>query len=334
MIDIHDYLNKKNSTRDLLDEEFEILLPELAEQLCYVTIENEYTNRQLIDDWTKLKSWSGESNSINSTSRIGMKLCEYFFPNFYEITNNKGNSVKSLWNKDNIIKILRWNRKSHSTPYLSELKRGIYFCCGMTKNTMYRPQMAKLICDYYKPKVVLDPCAGWGGRMLGVVASGANYIAFEPNTKTYNNLQRLIDFLGIKDKVTIICDDAMNMNNYDISNVDLIITSPPYFDLEVYTNEDTQSITKHTNYKDWSEYFLLGIIEKCNSKLNIDGVSCWNVGKVGKNDMNDDVLKYQTQLQFNKINTFSVVSSKRQANQTNEIKKSSDITVVYKNQGI
>lgn len=334
MIDIQDYLNKKNSTRDLLDEEFEILLPELAEQLCYVTIENEYTNRQLIDDWTKLKSWSGESNSINSTSRIGMKLCEHFFPNFYEITNNKGNSVKSLWNKDNIIKILRWNRKSHSTPYLSELKRGIYFCCGMTKNTMYRPQMAKLICDYYKPKVVLDPCAGWGGRMLGVVASGANYIAFEPNTKTYNNLQRLIDFLGIKDKVTIICDDAMNMDNYDISNVDLIITSPPYFDLEVYTNEATQSITKHTNYKDWSEYFLLGIIEKCNSKLNIDGVSCWNVGKVGKNDMNDDVLKYQTQLQFNKINTFSVVSSKRQANQTNEIKKSSDITVVYKNQGI
>lgn len=334
MIDIHDYLNKKNSTRDLLDEEFEILIPELAEQLCYVTIENEYTNRQLIDDWTKLKSWSGESNSINSTSRIGMKLCEHFFPNFYEITNNKGNSVKSLWNKDNIIKILRWNRKSHSTPYLSELKRGIYFCCGMTKNTMYRPQMAKLICDYYKPKVVLDPCAGWGGRMLGVVASGANYIAFEPNTKTYNNLQRLIDFLGIKDKVTIICDDAMNMDNYDISNVDLIITSPPYFDLEVYTNEATQSITKHTNYKDWSEYFLLGIIEKCNSKLNIDGVSCWNVGKVGKNDMNDDVLKYQTQLQFNKINTFSMVSSKRQANQTNEIKKSSDITVVYKNQGI
>lgn len=334
MIDIHDYLNKKNSTRDLLDEEFEILIPELAEQLCYVTIENEYTNRQLIDDWTKLKSWSGESNYINSTSRIGMKLCEHFFPNFYEITNNKGNSVKSLWNKDNIIKILRWNRKSHSTPYLSELKRGIYFCCGMTKNTMYRPQMAKLICDYYKPKVVLDPCAGWGGRMLGVVASGANYIAFEPNTKTYNNLQRLIDFLGIKDKVTIICDDAMNMDNYDISNVDLIITSPPYFDLEVYTNEATQSITKHTNYKDWSEYFLLGIIEKCNSKLNIDGVSCWNVGKVGKNDMNDDVLKYQTQLQFNKINTFSVVSSKRQANQTNEIKKSSDITVVYKNQGI
>ena len=334
MIDIQDYLNKKNSTRDLLDEEFEILLPELAEQLCYVTIENEYTNRQLIDDWTKLKSWSGESNSINSTSRIGMKLCEHFFPNFYEITNNKGNSVKSLRNKDNIIKILRWNRKSHSTPYLSELKRGIYFCCGMTKNTMYRPQMAKLICDYYKAKVVLDPCAVWCGRMLGVVASGANYIAFEPNTKTYNNLQRLIDFLGIKDKVTIICDDAMNMDNYDISNVDLIITSPPYFDLEVYTNEATQSITKHTNYKDWSEYFLLGIIEKCNSKLNIDGVSCWNVGKVGKNDMNDDVLKYQTQLQFNKINTFSVVSSKRQANQTNEIKKSSDITVVYKNQGI
>ena len=40
---------------------------------------------------------------------------------------------------------MRWNRKSHSTPYLSEIKRGIYFNFGLPKSTMYRPQMAKMI---------------------------------------------------------------------------------------------------------------------------------------------------------------------------------------------
>jgi tRNA G37 N-methylase Trm5 len=189
-----------------------------------------------------------------------MKLCEHFFPNFYDIQDNRGKSFRNQWNKNNLIKILKWNRKSHSTPYLSELKRGIYFCCGMTKNTMYRPQMSKLICDHYKPKIVLDPCAGWGGRMLGAVASGAYYIAFEPNTETFNNLQKLIEFLNISDNVRIICDDAMNMLNYDLPKVDLIITSPPYFDLEVYTAEHTQSINNHNTYESWTRvihYYMM-----------------------------------------------------------------------------
>jgi hypothetical protein len=163
-----------------------------------------YTNQQLYDDWLKLKKWHTTEESINSTSRVGMKLCEHFFPNFYDIADNKGNSFNTMWKKDNLIKILRWNRKSHSTPYLSELKRGIYFCCGMTKSTMYRPQMSKMLCDHYSPKIVLDPCMGWGGRLLGAVASGAHYIGFDPNTETFKNLTRMVEFLGIQDKVTLI----------------------------------------------------------------------------------------------------------------------------------
>lgn len=328
-LQLHDYLNVRNSIRNLSDEEFNSIIESLAEQLVEVDFVNQYTNDELKKDWLKLKEWTNTEKHINSTSRIGMKLCEHFFPNFYDIADNKGNSFRTMWNKNNLIKILRWNRKSHSTPYLSELKRGIYFCCGMTKSTMYRPQMAKMICDYYNPKIVLDPCMGWGGRMLGVVASGSQYIGFDPNTETYANLVKLAKFLNIEDRVTLICDDAMNMMNYNLPNVDLIITSPPYFDLEVYTNEHTQSINKHLNYESWSEYFLKVIITKSVSLLNDGGVSCWNVGKVGKKDMNYDVIRYHQELNCNKLMDFSVVSSKRQALQKTEDKKSSDNTVVF-----
>lgn len=331
MIDVYKIVNVKNSLRNLSDEKFELILPQLAEEISKINIEVNYQNEKLKHDWKSLNNWTSLDNSINSTSRFGMKLCEHFFPNFFDIENNRGQSFRNLWVKDNLIKILRWNRKSHSTPYLSELKRGIYFCCGLTKNTMYRPQMAKMICDVYKPQTVLDPCAGWGGRLLGTIASGANYIAFEPNTKTYNNLCELVSFLNIENKVTLICDDALNMLNYDIQNVDLVLTSPPYFDLEIYTKESTQSIENHSTYESWTNHFLSGIIEKSCSLLNENGVSCWNVGKVHNRDMNIDLEKIHNRLQFNKINEFSVISSKRQSLQklSNE-KKSSDVTVIYK----
>lgn len=325
---IENYLNKKNSIRNLSDIEFNNIVKQLAFELESIDYIPSYTAAELHTSFIDLCKWNATTQEMNSTSRLGLKLCEHFFPNFYEIEMN-GKSFKNLWNANNLEKILHWNRKSHSTPYLSEIKRGIYFCCGLTKNTMYRPQMAKMICDYYKPEIVLDPCAGWGGRMLGVVASGSRYIAFEPNTKTYDNLNRLASFLNIQDRVNIICDDALSMNKYNISNVDLVLTSPPYFDLEIYTNESTQSIANHKTYQSWDDNFMKPLIKLCLDRLNINGKSCWNVGKVGKHDMNNDVLNHHTNFNFVKETEFTVMSSKRQAINKTKKDKSSDNTVVY-----
>jgi 16S rRNA G966 N2-methylase RsmD len=330
-VNIHNFLNIRNTTRKLNDVEFESVVSTLASQLENISFIPKYSDQQLRTDWNNLCKWTLSKNHINSTSRIGMKFCEHYFPNFYDIENSKGKSFSNSWTADNLKKILRWNRKSHSTPYLSEIKRGIYFCCGLTKNTMYRPQMAKLLCIQYKPKVVFDPCAGWGGRMLGVVSSGANYIAFEPNTKTYKGLMEIVEFLNIQDKVTLICDDALRMNDYNLPKVDMILTSPPYFDVEVYCKENTQSITNISDYDGWVNSFLEPLIVNSLSYLNDGGVTCWNVGKVGKRDMKDDVERILKEKQYFLSEVFSVLSSKRQALQdTSKNLKSADTTEVYK----
>ena len=331
MIKLVDVLNKRSSTRNLSDIDFDSAVPNLAIELSQTNYYPRYTNDELNKDWANLCKWTSTGNDISSTSRMGMKLSEHYCPNFYDIESSTGISFKSLWTPTNLEKILRWNRKSHSTPYLSELKRGIYFCCGLTKNTMYRPQMMKLACIKYKPEIVLDPCAGWGGRMLGAVSYGARYIAFEPNTTTYNNLMSIVNFLGIQNKVTLICDDARNMNQYNLPRADLVLTSPPYFDLEVYTHEQTQSITNSPTYQDWADGFLREIIKLGIEHLNDTGVSCWNVGKVKNRDMNIDVLKYHNEFGYDKVDILNVISSKRQSNQTVTMNsKSADTTVVYK----
>ena len=330
MTQLSDILNKRNSTRNMTDADFALAVPSLAVELEATDFHYHYTDEEMRSDWDKLCKWTTTENTINSTSRLGMKLSEHFCPNFFDIESSTGTSYRSLWTASNLEKILKWNRKSHSTPYMSELKRGIYFCCGLTKNTMYRPQMMKLACIKYKPEIVLDPCAGWGGRMLGAVAYGAHYIAFDPNTTTFNNLQKIVNFLGIQNKVTLICDDARNMNKYNLPKVNMVLTSPPYFDLEVYAHEDTQSITNTPTYQDWADGFLRETIKLGIEHLNPNGVSCWNVGKVRNRDMNDDVLKYHTEFGYVQTDLLSVTSSKRQSNQTTtKNSKSSDNTVVF-----
>jgi 16S rRNA G966 N2-methylase RsmD len=314
----------------LTDEEFEELVPHLAQELEKVSFYTEYSDIELRTDWMKLVGWNAHVDSIASTQRLGMKLCEHFFPNFYDIEDKKGNSFKSLWVAKNLEKVLRWNRKSHSTPYLSEIKRGIYFNFGLPKSTMYRPQMAKMVVANLGGTTVFDPCAGWGGRLLGSLAAGVEtYTAFEPNTETYEGLLRMVKFLGFESRVKLYKDSALNMDRYDIRNIDVVLTSPPYFDLEVYSHEDTQSIKGCTTYQMWVDKFLNPLVNGALQTLKPTGWSCWNVHNVGKMKMIDDIANLHEDCHTKTV--FSVTSSKRQANQYTSSKnqKNSDVTICY-----
>lgn len=328
---LQDYLNKRYSTRNLKDVDFDIAKIELADQLEKVDYKIKFTDKELRADWNNLCKFNEDIKQISSTVRHGMKISEHFMDNFYDIKDPKGRSFSNQWTSSNLQKILVWNRKSHSTPYLSEIKRGIYFCTGMTKNTMYRPTLAKLICNKYaKCGYVLDPCCGWGGRMMGTVASGAYYIGFEPNTKTYNNLMKMVSFLGIQHLVQIYNDVAENIHKYDLPNVNLILTSPPYYNLEIYSDETTQSVKNNQTYEQWLDSFLKPVIKNCLDKGNVDVVSAWNVTNFGKIKMVTDVEYIHSSFGYKPTDKFSVISSKRQSNQNNtKNQKNNDETVCF-----
>ena len=262
MIDYKSLIGKKNAIRDIPLEVLSVELPNMAIQLSEIDYHYQYNEKDLQKAWKKLKEYSNSNNFTASQTRPGLELCEHFFPNFFDIKNNKGESFKDYWDSEHLKKIIMWNRSSHSTPYLSELRRGVYFCYGLTKNTMFRPHLTKMIVDRYQAKTVLDPCCGWGGRMLGTVAAGAEYIGFEPNTETYKHLLELADFVNITDKIHIYNEGAENIKNYDI-HCDLVLTSPPYYDTEIYCDESTQSINNYSSYSEWVDGWLKPVIESC-----------------------------------------------------------------------
>jgi hypothetical protein len=306
---ISSVLNKRNALRNFTDEHFANVLPQLALELSEIPYYIEHTPEVLRKDWQNLLDWTTNGTETASTTRVGMKLCEHYFKNFFHIKNSKGESFHSNWNPVVLEKVLRWNRKSHSTPYMSELRRGIYFCAGLTKNTMYRPHVAKSVATHYNAKVVLDPCSGWGGRLLGVVASGARYIGYEPNIETYNNLLAMVDFLNISDRVELYNIPAENMGNHEY---DMVLTSPPYFNLEVYGDGSNQSENYFTTYAEWRDLWLKKVITNVARQAK---VSCWNVHNVGKMKIIDDVIDIHNEIGYTIDTSFSLTSSKRQANQ-------------------
>lgn len=326
MINIYDFLNKPNTLRQLSDNQFEDILPELAKQLSQIDYHFNYTEQELIEDWKKLQKYHNKDFGTAAQTRPGMKLCEYFFPNFFDIKNSKGKGFTDFWNEQDLQKVLRWNRKSHSTPYLSEIRRGVIFCNGLTKNTMYRPHLSKMINEYYNSKNTIDSCCGWGGRLLGTVSAGAHYTGFEPNTQTYNSLKELCDFLNIKSQVELINEGAEEANLIDI--YDISLTSPPYFNLEIYSNEASQSENKYNNYNDWKQEWLFKIIDIFSQHSNI---TCWNVANIGKITLATDIEQYLIEKKYQIDQIFSIGSSARQANQNEKKnKKNYDNTFCFK----
>ena len=99
--------------------------------------------------------------------------------------------------------------------------------------------------------------------MLGTVATGWKYIGCEPNSETYENLKKMIKFLEIEKQVEL---HNIPAENYDyVNKVDIVLTSPPYFNLEIYTNDLNQSYNKHFDYSDWKKEWFQPLMKNCSA---------------------------------------------------------------------
>ena len=306
---IYSYLNMRNLNQTLLKAEFENMIDDLAENIYNYgllnLVRNINTKHHPIKDWKRLKSKEINTVHINSTATTGLVIIKKHMLNIYKVENYKRKSLSNQWTIPNIKKALIINRKTHSTPYASEIIRQISFITGKSMVTIYRPLLTKTIVQYFKAKNILDPCIGWGGRMLGSLClDGVKYVGCEPNTVTFSNLNNILNELGIDSKrYTLYNDKAENALQSINEKFDLILTSPPYFNLEFYCDEKTQSHMYGT-YELWLENFLEPVIKQCLDKLNSNGVSCWSIKNFKtdkKYNLLEDVISIHNKYGF-KIN--------------------------------
>lgn len=252
---------------------------------------DKYTPEEIKKEWLSLQKWvaltdTGDIVKISAQTRVGQKILDNYMTHFYDVGNYMGRTLRSLITEDYrhiIEKAVLLNLMNHSTPYKSELRRSIIMAIGGNSTvTKYKASTAKAIVQYYGAKRVLDPCIGWGGRMLGSLSAGAEYVGCEPDPNTATGLRNILNDPAIshyRDRAHIYempCEDVLSTEIASLPLFDMVLTSPPYFNLELYTAGE-QSTVRYPTWNDWVEGWLKPTILGALSCLKETGVSCWSV---------------------------------------------------------
>jgi len=138
---------------------------------------------------------------------------------------------------------------------------------------------------------VYDSSMGWGGRMLGALCSDLpiHYIGTDVNMENKGCYESLGEFYnkhaGGKNTYEIhyVGSEVIHLNKdfqKHINSVDLVFTSPPYFDRELYSNDEEQSCTKFPKYEDWLDGFLHPTLKTCYEVLQPNRYCLINIADI------------------------------------------------------
>lgn len=142
----------------------------------------------------------------------------------------------------------------------------------------FRPGLMGGAIKHFGAKSVLDPSAGWGDRLIGAIAAGATYVGVDPNECVHVGYNEIIEKFAPQNKAnytTIIApfQDCELPRGPDglARTYDLVFTSPPYFDLEIYSDADTQSVREFNKLDLWFDNFLIKSLRKAWAVLQNSG---------------------------------------------------------------
>ena len=156
--------------------------------------------------------------------------------------------------------------------------------------SQFKPSIAKAFYDYFRSVNVLDFSAGWGDRLAGFYCGETtkSYVGIDPNTLNHPNYQRQVEFykkhqtfFEEEKQVEFICSPAedVDFTKYK-EHFDTVFTSPPYFNVEKYSDEDTQSYIRYKDIDSWNKNFLHKTLGNIIPTLKKDGLLAINIADV------------------------------------------------------
>lgn len=224
---INDYVvGKKESLLNRLTEYY------TKRGFPYFSISEDYLKK----DYEKLSKldtkYIWKDNDVLKYIDVGNKIFKNFMPHMIESSYRGTSPYKTFYNFSSLRSAIVYTLKSNKSVLPDFLFNSlVYFNGGVSG---FPCGIAKAIVEKYSTLggLIVDPCAGWGGRLLGTTSAGRRYFGFEPWDKTHRCLNEIIDYYNLKESAQVICSD-FNIEKAPKS-CDLIMTSPPYIDLEVY----------------------------------------------------------------------------------------------------
>ena len=147
--------------------------------------------------------------------------------------------------------------------------------------TQFKPSLTKAIVTHLAGRAgvdvtratVLDPCAGWGDRLIGCRAAGvANYIGVDPNPLLHPCYEKMVADLPSATQTQLQC---LPFEDFVCGQpVDIVFTSPPFSNYEMYFTGGSESLQSNVRHAPdvWAEQWLYPMVEKMWSCLRPGGV--------------------------------------------------------------
>jgi len=249
----------------------------------------------------------------------GLSLAWNYFPHWVDVICGSSKlSPIEYWNNDDKLKeIIRktWNwqiKHGNGSFTLNRLRQNLKIYGGNQSVSNFRPSAAKYIYNTYGNKgVVWDMSCGWGGRLIGFLTSDCKkYIGTEPSTKTFAGLERLTSDINIKSKEVELHKLGSETFQPVDESVDLCFTSPPYFDTEKYSDEETQSYKKYPTEDKWIGGFLKDTISNCYCSLKVGGKMMINIANTKKyKTIEKETIRISSEIGFKHIDTIYLILS-------------------------
>jgi hypothetical protein len=253
-------------------------------------------------------------NDVVKQSMHGLGLAWSYFPHAFNVkSNNMLTPYEAFMDDEIFMKVISKRLKMGTYISDSGIRKMLKIYSGVQGVSNFRPTAAAAIYDTFaKNGVVWDMSGGWGGRLLGAIASGVDkYIATEPSQKTWEGLVMLADDYGYNMKFEI-AHSGSEVYRPQHNSLDLCFTSPPYFDLEKYADEPTQSYVKYNTKEAWVDGFLAPTFKNCHYGLKSDGNMIINIADVkGRHNINleEKTVEIAEKVGFKLVNKFNLALS-------------------------
>ena len=159
--------------------------------------------------------------------------------------------------------------------------------------SQFKPNVAKIIYDMFESENILDFSMGWGDRLAGFYASehGKHYVGIDPrkeNHPIYKEQSEFYDkhlgFFEHERKSEFYCSPAEDFDfTQYVDYFDMVFTSPPYFSVERYSYDDTQSWVRYKDIEDWNKDFLQTTLGNLWGSIKSGGYLLVNISDVYTN---------------------------------------------------
>ena len=298
---------------------------------------------QVNDLATKTKSV--KTHQLGVGNNEGLAFGRFWFPNMQDAkwNDNATVSIRARFNHDNklkrAIKLAYVHRdEGADTVVPKNIRRALELVNGGTIQN-FKPMNARAVWEYICPVFrgnVLDFSSGYGGRMLGAMTSNLryHYTGLDPNTRTFQGLTALGELLSEQNLGSGYNMHCTTSEEFDPEPgfYDAAFSSPPYFNLETYTDEPTQCMNRYKELSAWFDGYVVPTLKMVHSALASDGIYAVNIAdyKNGKEQFAivDQWKTISKKVGFEYVETVDMILNVRPGVGNNKLEKA------YKSEGI